>query len=125
VFVRHRAALDAVENLTTLAIIQRAPGRVARASLPRAANAPVTRLPRLGTRLHSPRHTPTGRTSSEEQAMTNAKAKPAGKKHLKKTLLNPVKNLKTTDSFLQIDGLKGESTDAEHKDWIEIHSFNS
>ena len=26
--------------------------------------------------------------------------------------------------FLQIDGIKGESTDSEHKDWIEILSFN-
>jgi type VI secretion system secreted protein Hcp len=29
-----------------------------------------------------------------------------------------------SDIYLQIDGLKGESTDSEHKDWIEIHSFN-
>jgi type VI secretion system secreted protein Hcp len=28
------------------------------------------------------------------------------------------------DIYLQIDGLKGESTDSEHKDWIEILSFN-
>jgi type VI secretion system secreted protein Hcp len=28
------------------------------------------------------------------------------------------------DIYLQIDGLKGESTDADHKDWIEIHSYN-
>ena len=26
--------------------------------------------------------------------------------------------------YLQLDGLKGESTDSEHKDWIEVHSFN-
>ena len=28
------------------------------------------------------------------------------------------------DMFLNIDGLKGESTDAAHKDWIEIQSFS-
>lgn len=28
------------------------------------------------------------------------------------------------DIYLQIDGLKGESTDSEHKDWIEVLSFN-
>jgi type VI secretion system secreted protein Hcp len=28
------------------------------------------------------------------------------------------------DSYLQIDGLKGESTDSDHKDWIEILSFS-
>jgi type VI secretion system secreted protein Hcp len=27
------------------------------------------------------------------------------------------------DSFLQIDGVKGESTDSAHKDWIEILSY--
>ena len=27
-----------------------------------------------------------------------------------------------SDSYLQIDGLKGESTDSAHKDWIEILS---
>jgi type VI secretion system secreted protein Hcp len=30
----------------------------------------------------------------------------------------------TTDSYLQIDGLKGESTDSGHKDWIEILSYS-
>jgi type VI secretion system secreted protein Hcp len=29
-----------------------------------------------------------------------------------------------SDIYMQIDGLKGESTDSEHKDWIEILSFN-
>jgi type VI secretion system secreted protein Hcp len=29
-----------------------------------------------------------------------------------------------TDYYLQIDGLKGESLDSEHADWIEIHSFS-
>jgi len=29
------------------------------------------------------------------------------------------------DNFLQIDGIKGESTDDKHKDWIEVLSFNS
>ena len=29
------------------------------------------------------------------------------------------------DNFLQIDGIKGESTDDAHKDWIEVLSFNS
>lgn len=29
------------------------------------------------------------------------------------------------DNFLQIEGIKGESTDDKHKDWIEILSFNS
>ena len=28
------------------------------------------------------------------------------------------------DSFLQIDGVKGESTDSGHKDWIEILSYS-
>jgi type VI secretion system secreted protein Hcp len=29
-----------------------------------------------------------------------------------------------SDTFLEIDGIKGESTDKDHKDWIEILSFN-
>ena len=29
------------------------------------------------------------------------------------------------DSFLKIDGIKGESTDDKHKNWIEISSFSS
>ncbi len=29
-----------------------------------------------------------------------------------------------SDTFLQIDGIKGESTDKDHKDWIEVLSFN-
>ena len=29
-----------------------------------------------------------------------------------------------SDTYMQIDGLKGESTDSEHKDWIELLSFN-
>ncbi len=29
----------------------------------------------------------------------------------------------TVDGFLELDGVKGESTDAKHKDKIEIHSF--
>jgi type VI secretion system secreted protein Hcp len=29
-----------------------------------------------------------------------------------------------TDVYMQIDGIKGESTDSEHKDWIELLSFN-
>ena len=28
------------------------------------------------------------------------------------------------DAYLQIDGVKGESTDSEHKDWIEILSYS-
>jgi type VI protein secretion system component Hcp len=28
------------------------------------------------------------------------------------------------DAFLKIDGVKGESTDASHKDWIEISTFS-
>ena len=28
------------------------------------------------------------------------------------------------DMYMQIDGLKGESIDSEHKDWIELLSFN-
>ncbi|RLC30664.1 MAG: Hcp1 family type VI secretion system effector [Deltaproteobacteria bacterium] len=28
------------------------------------------------------------------------------------------------DNFLQIEGIKGESTDDKHKDWIEILSYN-
>ena len=27
-------------------------------------------------------------------------------------------------AFLSIDTIKGESKDAEHKDWIEVESFN-
>lgn len=30
----------------------------------------------------------------------------------------------TTDVFLQLDGIPGESTDAKHKDWIEIRSYS-
>lgn len=29
-----------------------------------------------------------------------------------------------TDQYLQIDGIKGESTDSQHKDWIEILSYS-
>jgi len=29
-----------------------------------------------------------------------------------------------TDSFLKIEGIKGESTDDKHKDWMEILSFS-
>lgn len=29
-----------------------------------------------------------------------------------------------TDVFLQLDGIPGESTDAKHKDWIEIRSYS-
>jgi type VI secretion system secreted protein Hcp len=29
-----------------------------------------------------------------------------------------------SDSYMQIDGVKGDATDAGHKDWIEIQSFN-
>jgi type VI secretion system secreted protein Hcp len=29
-----------------------------------------------------------------------------------------------TDFYLQIDGIKGESTDSEHRDWIEVLAFN-
>ncbi|MEJ6000793.1 Hcp family type VI secretion system effector [Paucibacter soli] len=29
-----------------------------------------------------------------------------------------------TDVFLQLDGIKGESTDAKHKEWIEIRSYS-
>ncbi len=29
-----------------------------------------------------------------------------------------------SDTFLEIDGIKGESSDADHTDWIEILSFN-
>jgi type VI secretion system secreted protein Hcp len=28
------------------------------------------------------------------------------------------------DAFMQIDGIKGESTDKDHKDWIELLSFS-
>lgn len=28
------------------------------------------------------------------------------------------------DQYLQIDGIKGESTDSKHKDWIEILSYS-
>jgi type VI secretion system secreted protein Hcp len=28
------------------------------------------------------------------------------------------------DSYLQIDGIKGESTEDKHKDWIEVLSYN-
>ena len=30
-----------------------------------------------------------------------------------------------SDIYLQIDGIKGESTDADHKDWIELLSYSS
>ncbi|MBU4260561.1 MAG: type VI secretion system tube protein Hcp [Proteobacteria bacterium] len=30
----------------------------------------------------------------------------------------------SADNYLQITGIKGESTDDKHKDWIEILSFN-
>jgi len=29
-----------------------------------------------------------------------------------------------SDMFLKIDGIKGESTDADHKEWMEIDSFS-
>ncbi len=29
-----------------------------------------------------------------------------------------------SDNFIQIDGIKGESTDDKHKDWIEVMSYN-
>ncbi len=29
-----------------------------------------------------------------------------------------------SDTFLQVDGIKGESTDKGHKEWIEILSYN-
>ena len=29
-----------------------------------------------------------------------------------------------TDIYLQIDGIKGESTDDKHKDWIEVLSYS-
>jgi type VI secretion system secreted protein Hcp len=29
-----------------------------------------------------------------------------------------------SDYYVQIDGIKGESTDSEHKDWIEISAFS-
>ncbi|MFC5860675.1 Hcp family type VI secretion system effector [Acidicapsa dinghuensis] len=29
-----------------------------------------------------------------------------------------------TDAYLYIDGVKGESTDSQHKDWIEIASYS-
>jgi type VI secretion system secreted protein Hcp len=28
------------------------------------------------------------------------------------------------DAYLQIDGIKGESTDDKHKDWIEVSHVN-
>jgi type VI secretion system secreted protein Hcp len=28
-----------------------------------------------------------------------------------------------TDIYLQLDGIKGESTDSKHKDWVEISSY--
>lgn len=27
------------------------------------------------------------------------------------------------DAFIQLEGIKGESTDDKHKDWIEIHNY--
>jgi hypothetical protein len=51
--------------------------------------------------------------------MANQKIKKANSKKLHATPLKPLKTLKTTTSALQIDGLKGESTDSNHKDWIE------
>jgi type VI secretion system secreted protein Hcp len=29
-----------------------------------------------------------------------------------------------TDIYLQIDGIKGESTDSKHKDWIDVLSYS-
>jgi type VI secretion system secreted protein Hcp len=29
-----------------------------------------------------------------------------------------------SDQYLQIDGIKGESTDSQHKDWIEVLSYS-
>jgi type VI protein secretion system component Hcp len=48
------------------------------------------------------------------------------KKHKKPSKkLAPAKKLekKVTLTTINIDGLKGESTDASHKDWIDITGF--
>ena len=43
--------------------------------------------------------------------------------------LNPSEQEKVSggafDAFLSIDGIKGESQESNHKDWIEIASFGS
>jgi type VI protein secretion system component Hcp len=51
------------------------------------------------------------------------KKMPKDKKPSKK--LAPAKKLekKVTLTTINIDGLKGESTDASHKDWIDITGF--
>jgi type VI secretion system secreted protein Hcp len=36
----------------------------------------------------------------------------------------PTKASAAVDAFLYIDGVKGESTDARHKDWIEVSDFS-
>jgi hypothetical protein len=46
-------------------------------------------------------------------------AKSSSEKKLKKVALKPVRNLKATASLLSIDGIKGESSEPQHKDWIE------
>ena len=51
--------------------------------------------------------------------MATKKSKASSGKKLKKVPLKPVKNLTTTQSFLKIDGIKGESVDTNHQDWIE------
>jgi type VI protein secretion system component Hcp len=54
-----------------------------------------------------------------EDEMATKTSKASSGKKLKKVSLKPVKNLTTTQSLLKIDGIKGESTDSSHKDWIE------
>jgi hypothetical protein len=54
-----------------------------------------------------------------EEVMDNEKPKPiTSKKQLKKITLNPVKNLTMTTSAVQIDGIRGESSDDLHKDRV-------
>jgi type VI secretion system Hcp family effector len=50
----------------------------------------------------------------------------AQKEVLLRTLLNeqPSSNVDQTDAFLQLGGIKGESSDAKHKDWIQIESWS-
>ncbi|MGA8034341.1 MAG: hypothetical protein WA823_04885 [Candidatus Acidiferrales bacterium] len=51
--------------------------------------------------------------------MATKKTKSSSGKKLKKVPLKPVKNLKPSASFLNIDGIKGESTNSGSQGWIE------
>jgi hypothetical protein len=85
----------------------------------RNANAPVNagRTPFTVWASRCMHTASSSRTMEDDMATKKSKAS-SGKK-LKKVPLKPVKNLTTTQSFLKIDGIKGESVDTNHQDWIE------